>query len=131
MNILFLAPPGLDIYKDVIKGLEAKGFYVDYVSSSDVPNNPFMPIFNNRYTEENVSAFETVCTNYWEEKLFSHAYSKKYDIFLTINGLMVCPFLFHHLKTKNPCIKFKLFLYDKIEYACRIDRYFHYYDDIF
>ena len=131
MNVLFLAPPGLDIYKDVIKELECRGFYVDYVSSSDVPKNPFMPIFNNRYNEENVSTFEKSCTDYWREKLFSQAYLKKYDIFLTINGLMVCPFLFQHLKARNPNIKCKLFLYDKIEYACRVDRYFSYYDAIF
>ncbi len=130
-NILFLAPSGLDIYKDVIMGLEAKGFVVDYVSSSVLPNNPFKPIFHNRYNEENVKEFEIACTNYWKKKLSTRQFSKKYDIFFSIDGLMVCPFLFDYLKKMNPEIKCKLFLYDKIEYACRVERYFNYYDDVF
>lgn len=130
-NILFLAPSGLDIYKDVITGLEEKGFQVDYVSSSDVPNNPFQPISSNCYTEENVRKFEEKVTAYWKEKLSDIRYLKKYDIFFTINGLMTCPYLFEHLHKINPQIKCKLYLYDKIAFACHIERYFHYYDDIF
>lgn len=130
-NALLLAPPGLDIYKDVIAGLEEKGYCVDYVSSSEVPNNPFKPIFDNRYNEENVSNFEKACTQFWEKKFLNTQFSKSYDVFFSIDGLMVCPYLFNHLKEINPGIKCKLFLYDKIEFACHVERYFCYYDDVF
>lgn len=130
-NVLFLAPPGLDIYKDVITGLERLGYSVDYVSSSELPNNPFKPVFDNRYNEENVSAFEAECTHFWEKRFSEPYFSKSYDIFFSIDGLMVCPFLFDHLKNLNPNVKIKLFLYDKIEFACHIERYLCYYDDVF
>lgn len=130
-NVLFLAPPGLDIYKDIIIGLEAKGYSVDYVSSLDVNNNPFMPIFHNQYNEENVKKFESLCENYWREKFMSDPYKKKYDVFFSIDGLMVCPFLFEHLRKLNSDLKCRLFLYDKIEFACRVDRYFRFYDKVF
>lgn len=130
-SVLFLAPPGLDIYKDVIAGLEDKGFLVDYVSSSEVPNNPFKPIFNDCYNEENVSIFEMACTQFWRKIFSTSQFSKSYDFFFSIDGLMVCPFLFDYLKETNPEIKCKLFLYDKIEFACHVERYFNYYDDVF
>ena len=130
-NLLFLAPPFLDIYKDVTNGLETKGFHVDYVSSTDVPDNPFMPIFSNCYNEENVLRFETECTRYWGKKLSTNPFTKKYDYFFSIDGLMVCPYLFKQLKERNPNIRCKLFLYDKVEFACHVERYFSYYDDVF
>ena len=130
-KVLFLAPTGLDIYKDVICALEEAQYQVDFVSSSIVPNNPFKPYSLVETSEEKVRAFLEEVTRFWKEKLETAQYHKDYDFFFTIDGLMVCDYLFEELRKRNKNILFKLYLYDKIDYACKVKRFFKYYNDIF
>ncbi len=130
-KVLFLAPVGLDIYRDVIHALEDIGCQVDFVSSSAIPNNPFKPFDGVKRTEEEVGHFLDNVTEFWKRALDETEFNKPYDYFFSIDGLMVCDFLFEALKNRNPRIICKLFLYDKIDYACRVNRFFKYYDSIF
>lgn len=130
-KVLFLAPTGLDIYKDVIKALEEADYQVDFVSSSTIPNNPFKPFDGVKRTEEEVGVFLDNVTEFWKTTLEKTEFNKPYDYFFTIDGLMVCDFMFEKLKSRNPNIANKLFLYDKIDYACKVSRFFNYYDGIF
>ena len=130
-KVLFLAPTGLDIYRDVIHALEKASYQVDFVSSGTIPNNPFKPYSLVDISEEEVFVFLEEVTRFWKELLESPKYHKIYDYFFTIDGLMVCDYLFEELRKRNNKVLCKLYLYDKIDYACKVERFFKYYNDIF
>ena len=128
-RVLFSANTTLDIYKDVIQALNEKGYHVVYVKNV-FKRNPFQPIFYPHCSESDVTTYLGKVDEYWKH-FFESVDPGPFDYFFSINGLMVSPYLFETLKRINPNIKCKLFIYDKIEFACRVNLFFKYYDDVF
>ena len=112
-KILFLSPKYMNIYKDVISCIKELGGEVSWVSSDLISPNPYLVSVKNRLNEENINKFNEKCELFWKDLFSQEDYNKKYDYFFTIDGLMICPFLFKELSTRNPDVKKVLFLYDK------------------
>lgn len=130
-RVLLSAPSFMNIYKDIIECLELKGFDVTWVSSEQAQaDNPFTLIFTNCYCEAQVSKYLSQVESIWKF-FFESDGADYYDYFLAIDGLMVCPYLFEKLRKDNPSVRCVLFLYDKIDVACKVDSFFKYYDGVY
>ena len=130
-KILFLSPKYMNIYKDVISCIKELGGEVSWVSSDLISPNPYLVSIKNRLNEENINKFNEKCELFWKDLFSQKEYNKKYDYFFTIDGLMICPFLFKELSTRNPDVKKVLFLYDKNDGMQEINSTYHYYDAIY
>ncbi len=129
-NILLLAPSYMNIYKDIIEGLEKKGYSVTWVRDSQVPGNPHIYSIP-KYRRKRLKKYNEQVKKLWIEIMNSDECSKKFDYFLAIDGLMADETLFHILTERNPSIKKVLFVYDPIEGDYQIDYLFKYYDKVF
>lgn len=129
-NILLLAPSYMNIYKDVVEGLENKGFSVTWIRDSQVPGNPH--IFSiPKYRRQRLKTYNEQVKRLWINILNSEKCKKIFDYFLAIDGLMADETLFQILNERNPHIKKVLFVYDPIEGDYQIDYLFKYYDKIY
>ncbi len=129
-NILLLAPAYMDIYKDVVEGLEQKGFSVTWVRDSQIPGNPHIYSIP-RYRRQRLSKYNEQVKQLWINILNSEECKKQFDYFLAIDGLMADETLFQILNEKNPHIKKVLFVYDPIDGDYQIDYLFKYYDTVY
>ena len=130
-NVFLLAPKYLDLYNDIIKGLQAKGYDVRWVEDDQIENNPFKVRYETQsYNEDNVSQYESVVEQFWRNFFEGRNGSTRFDYFLVIDGLMVCPWLFKTMRNNNPGIRIILYLFDRVQGMYQIDRYFKYYDKV-
>jgi len=129
-KVLFLAPPYMDIYKDVISCLESMNFDVTWVEDAQVKCNPYNKHDINRNTKS-VEEYDKEVNEIWR-RLF-HDYEKDdcFKYFFAIDGLMVSEFFFEELRKRNPEIKTLLYLYDRVEGNFELDVFFKYYDRIY
>lgn len=131
-NVFLLASKYLELYKDIIEGLEGKGYNVFWVEDDQIANNPFKIKYNTQSNdEEDVALFEKQVESYWVNFFAENQLTIKFDYFLVIDGLMVCPWLFTEMRRNNPNIHIILYLFDRVEGMYQIDRFFQYYDKIF
>lgn len=129
-NVLLLAPSYMNIYKDVVEGLEKKGFDVTWIRDSQIPGNPHIYSIPKR-KRKSLENYNTQVKKLWIEILNSEECNKKFDYFLAIDGLMADETMFQILNERNPSIKKVLFVYDPIEGDYQIDFLFKYYDRVF
>lgn len=129
-NILLLAPAYMNIYKDVVEGLEQKGFSVTWVRDSQVSGNPHIYSIP-KFRRKKLKIYNEEVKRLWIETLNSEEYSKRFDYFLAIDGLMADENLFNILNERNPNIRKILFIYDPVEGDYQIDYLFKYYDNVF
>lgn len=129
-RVLLLAPPYMDIYKDIISGLESLDYEVVWVSDGLVPGNPYNKNDISRKTKT-IEQYQTEVDSFWNEAFGKPEYALPFDVFLAIDGFMVTPHLFQVLKDKNPKIKNILYLYDRVEGNYEIDIFFPYYTNVY
>lgn len=129
-NLLLLAPSYMNIYKDVVEGLEKKGFEVTWIRDSQVTGNPHNYSIA-WYRRKRLKIYNKQVKQLWINILNSEECNKRFDYFLAIDGLMADETLFQILNKKNPSIKKILFVYDPIEGDYQIDYLFKYYDKVY
>lgn len=126
--VLMIGPQYMDIYKDIIMGLQLLGYEVDFApelrSNKDHLNvrRPWC-YFSCRN--------ERVKQKYWYIMLNKKEYSKKYDILFVLNGQGLHHILFDVLRKRNPAIKCYNYLFDTIKGVYRFNAFFPYFDKVF
>jgi hypothetical protein len=127
-RVLLLAPPYMDIYKDIITCLEQLDYEVTWVEDGQIAGNPYNLKNITRHTKpKDIYANEVLC--FWQSK-FTEWGDCKFDFFLAIDGLMVCNDFFEELSRRCPEIRKVLYLYDRIENNYELDCFFPYYDKV-
>lgn len=129
-KVLFLAPPYMDIYKDILSCLSSMDYDVTWIEDGQVKGNPYNKNDINRNTKTNTEYDEEV-NSLWSVKFEKFAEKEEFDYFFAIDGLMVSSFFFEELRRRNPCIITVLYLYDKIERNYELEVFFKYYNRIF
>lgn len=121
----------MGIYKDIMKGLEDLGLYVEFISQKDYPNNPYI-VLNRKWSSRDVCKFQNKLYKSWKSILDSRSdESLFFDYILVINGLTLHPYLFEKLKKINCRIKAYNYIYDKINGVYQIDHNFKFFDGIY
>lgn len=129
-KVLLLAPSLMNIYKDIISGLEAKNFEVVWVQDGQIKGIPYNKRDINRKTKT-VEEYEKAVNSFWDKKFKELSFYGELDYFFAIDGMMVSHYFFEQLRRQNPSIKTLLYLYDKIENNYELNIFFKHYDDIF
>lgn len=114
MNILFIPPPYLDLYKDIESELISMGHNVTTVVKGCISGHPFYKKQNplkHLYLKLKWNINKT-STKYWEKELKKDIYNKRYDLLFVIQGLSFDPILLDHLRSFNPNIKTSLYIWD-------------------
>lgn len=129
-RVLLLAPPYMDIYKDIIQCLDSKGYEVVWVSDGSIPGNPYNKSEKSRHLKT-VEEYQSEVDVFWDENFEKENFLEPFDYFLAIDGFMVTPHMFAILKDKNPNIRKVLYLYDRVEGNYEVDMFFPYYTNIY
>lgn len=133
MNILFLVPQYLDLYKPIESELKRRGYQITTIFDEHINGDPF-------YKEENLikrtnkyikNLINNVHEKYWRTLINKNKNlnTTLYDIFICINGYSLSSTLIKYLKTKNPKIKTILYLWDTVNYY-NFKRHFSHFDKI-
>lgn len=129
-RVLLLAPPYMDIYKDIVSCLKQKGYEVIWVKDGQISGNPYNKKNITRHTKT-VELYDKEVNSFWQSQFSEWIDLPHFDYFLAIDGLMVSDNFFEELSKRNPSIKKVLFLYDRIEDNYELDRFFCHYDKVF
>lgn len=130
-KILLVASPYMGIYRDIQKGLEELGFYVELIIEKTFPNNPYKILYR-KPSAKQISKFQKVLLNYWKKILDNRSSDDLFfDYLLVINGLTIHLYLFDRLKEVNKNIKACNYIYDRIKGVYQIDHNFKFYNRIF
>ncbi len=129
-KVLLLAPPFMNIYKDIISGLESLEMEVVWVQDAQIDGNPYNKRDVNLNTKT-INEYDKCVNSFWENKFTSLKSIGVFDIFLAIDGLMVSHEFFKVLRRRFPNIKTYLYLYDRVENNYELDPFFDYYDEIY
>lgn len=131
-KVLFIAPPYMGLYKDIIEEMEKQGYDVTYIKEVVRPEDPdnirgykglkkFFLVNRNRFTKKN----ET----YWNDILNTRA-KDAYDILFVLNGQSLSPCIFKILKERNPQLYCTNYMFDTTKGIYRFDKNFKYFDKI-
>ncbi len=129
-SVLLLAPPYMDIYKDIISCMESMNYNVTWIKDGQIKGNPYNKHNINRHTK-NIQDYDREVTVFWQRVLDNEFKDLKFDYFLAIDGLMVSKSFLNQLTQHSPGIKKVLFLYDRVENNYELDCFFPCYDSIF
>jgi hypothetical protein len=105
-------------------------YEVAWIEDGQVKGNPYNKHGINRNTKSK-EEYDKEVNSIWIEKFRNFEGKGEFDFFFAIDGLMVSSFFFEELKRRNPHIKTRLYLYDRIEGNYELDCFFPYYDRIF
>ena len=129
-RFFLIAPPHMDLYKDIVGDLGNRGFSVEFLAVKVFPHDPFF--ISNRYSWlYNKKRFLRKLELYWDGLYKSGKYSFEYDYLFVINGTVVHPKLFYYLKKHNPSIECINYLFDSTQNVYHFDRNFKYFDRIY
>lgn len=128
-SVLLLAPPYMDIYKDIKSCLEGKGFEVIWVEDCQIKGNPYNKRDIGRSTKS-VDEYDRDVNAFWNSKFEEWKCKKAIDIFFAVDGFMVSHDFFRMLRAQYPGIKKCLYLYDRVKDNYKLDQFFQHYDRI-
>lgn len=133
MNILFIGPTHMDIYKDVLAELEKQGHSVDFTKAPQFNSDPRSFTSYRRISKYLVSEqyFIRKINKYWSRLLNSAPYDKAYDLLFVIDGHGVRKIVFDILRERNPKLKAVNYLFDTTTGVYQFEKNFQYYDKIF
>lgn len=131
-KVLFIAPPYMGLYKDIIEEMEKQGYDVTYIKEVVRPEDPdnvrgykglkkFFLVNRARFTKKN--------DRYWADILNTQA-KDVYDILFVLNGQSLSPCIFKTLKERNPQIFCTNFMFDTTKGVYRFDMNFKYFDKV-
>lgn len=129
-KVLFLGPQVMGINNDIIDELELQGYKVDWVESGQITPNPYIRVYYDLFDEIHIKEYQLKAEKYWKD-YFALLKDSAYDFFFSIDGMMVCPYLFEKLKDLNPSVKTILYMFDRIEGVYQVDGFFKYYDKVY
>lgn len=129
-KVLFLGPRVMGINNDIIEELELQGYEVDWVDSGQITPNPYIRVYYDLYDDEHIKEYQFKAESFWKDYFATINY-KVYDYFLSIDGMMVCHYLFERLKELNPTVKKILYMFDRIEGVYQVDGFFKYFDAVY
>ncbi len=129
-RVLLLAPSFMNIYMDIIKGLEASNMEVVWVEDGQIKGNPYNKR-NINHATKTLEEYDGLVNQLWTKKFSELPEHYHFDFFLAIDGLMVSRDFFVELRRRNPGIKTLLYLYDKIEGNYELNVFFDCYDGIY
>lgn len=135
MNILFLAPTYMDLYKPIKEKLDEMGHHIVFIEDETPSFYPyFRKSFMKRMVYQLVHAFRKIDKKYiilWNE-IFkkNNILNQNFDLLLCINGTSLHPYFFTQLRISNPKIRKVLYLWDTNKYY-RFDIFFKYFDKIY
>lgn len=122
MNILFIAPSYIDLYKPIKKELERKGHEVAYYEDINLKfDSNFRVKTCKNSIKKAISLIFHYPRYYWKKQIRNNEILKaKYDLLFVINGCSISSYLIKFLRKNNPQIKTSLYLWDT-------DRYYNYF----
>lgn len=129
-RVLLYATKFMNIYKDIIAGLQSLEYEVIWLEANTIPDNPFNKTLG-LYDEINIEKYLLKADAKWRRILDSCQLSQPFEYFISIVGIDIPTFVFDELTNRNPQIHKVLYLYDRVEGVYQIDRFFKYYDDVF
>ncbi len=129
-RVLLIAPTYMNLYEDIVSGLQAKGYEVQYYPDKRIKGNPFNKVGGGD-KKIPVEEFMVQLDTMWTEILAKDQYNCFYDYLLVIDGLSVAPLLFDRLRKANPNIVACNYLYDRVNGVYELDHNFPYYDRVF
>lgn len=129
-RLLLLAPPYMDIYKDIIYFLESQEYEVIWVSDGCISGNPYNKSNISRQTKT-IEQYQSEVDLFWEDSFQKKEFKKPFDFFMAIDGFMVTPHLFDILNSQNSSIRKVLYLYDRVEGNYELDMFFKFYSDVY
>ena len=127
-KVLFIGPTWMDIYKDIIKGLEELDYSVDFLrekASRRDPDNVRKEFALPKWI------YNKKIENYWKKILSSKEYNKKYDVLFVVDGQGLHPNLFSILKDRNPNLLSVNYLFDTIKGVYRFNKHFSNFDRVY
>lgn len=133
-KVLFIAPPYMDIYKDIICEMERQNYEVDYIAEQsymDDPNNMRGYHGFKKRLFVHPKRFEKRIKKKWTNILNSPSYNKNYDILFVVDGQSIHACVFSILKLRNKSLKSVNYLFDTTTGVYRFDVNFKYFDKVF
>lgn len=119
MNILFLTPGYMYLYKPIEQELQRKGNNVCTIMDDDLPHTPY---FRNKpwpkqFLKHIWLHISRLSKRYWEDKIKHYPFLlEKFDMFICINGCCLTKYLIDVLRKNNPNIKMVLYLWDTLNF---------------
>ena len=129
-RVLLLAPPYMDIYKDIISCLQNMDYDVVWIEDCQIKGNPYNKKDITRDTKSK-EVYEKEVNEFWDKKLNEIKNEHTFDYLLVIDGLMVSLYFFHKFREINPEVKMILYLYDRVKGNYEIEHFFKEYDRIY
>ena len=129
-RVLLIAPSYMNLYEDIVSGLQAKGYEVQYYQDKRIKGDPFNRAGGGE-KKMPVSEFISMLDSMWSNILDKDTNNCFYDYLLVIDGLSVPSSLFDRLRKVNPSIVTCNYLYDRVKGVYELDRNFKYYNRVF
>ena len=132
-KVLFIAPPYMDLYKDLLAEMAKQGYTVDYIKEIVHPEDPDnvrgyrglkRVIFVNR------ERFQKKNSKFWMNLLSSEPYCKTYDILFVLNGQSLSPVVFSILKERNPELYCVNYMFDTTKGVYHFEKNFPFFNKI-
>ena len=120
----------MNLYEDIVSGLQGKGFDVQYYPDIRIKGDPFNKVGGGNQKMP-VDVFMAKLDLLWSEILDNDSHNCNYDYLLVIDGLSVPPSFFERLRRVNPNIVTCNYLFDRVKGVYELDRNFPYYDRVF
>lgn len=132
-KVLLIAPSYMDLYKDIIQGLNKMGFEVSYIPNLSYMEDPYNIRGLTKYSKFLVckSRFDKKIKNIWNNLLNSEQYSGVYDYLLVLDGQSLHPCIFEILRKRNPQIKCVNYLFDTTRGVYQFQKNFNFFDEVF
>ncbi len=129
MNILFLAPSYLNLYKEILDELVRQGHFVQHVEDKAlVPfeNSSTPSIWQKLYLR-----IKKPYEKFWKRILYDAQYlDKNFDVLFCIQGLSFYPPVLEELRKRNPNVRSVLYLWDSNRYYNYMT-YANYFDKVY
>ena len=129
-RVLLVAPTYMNLYEDIVIGLQKKGYEVQYYPDKRIKGDPFNKVSGGE-KKMSIDDFLSLLEAMWSEILAKDPFHCLYDYFFVVDGLSVPPALFNHLRKINPNIVTCNYLYDRVKGVYELNRNFPYYDRVF
>lgn len=132
-KVLFIAPPYMDLYKDVIAEIRNQNYDVDYLPEMSYNDDPYNVRGNRKYSKFLVNNyfFNKKINKIWSARLNTEEYHKSYDILFVLDGQSVRPIVFDILRKRNPQIKTVNYLFDTSTGVYEFWHNYPYFDKVF
>ena len=132
-KVLFIAPPYMNLYKDLIDEMGKQGYSVDYIKEIVHPEDPdnvrgYRGL--KRIIVVNRERFQKKNRKFWMNLLSSEPYCKTYDILFVLNGQSLSPVVFHILKERNPELYCVNYMFDTTKGVYHFENNFPYFNKI-